>query len=126
MEDILQDDDESDSEDAIGKIEKQILKKPREDDSSSSSDDSMTGEYPRGFKKLQETSEKTILDEDLYESSLDESPSIKFRRGEELDSELDIGQESNSEGSDEPVDEVDDGEWNMIGAAIEREFLSNN
>ncbi|XP_040160340.1 RNA polymerase II subunit A C-terminal domain phosphatase [Anopheles arabiensis] len=51
----------------------------------------------------------------------DESPSAKFRRGENLPSDLDMG--SNSEGSDEPIDDVDDGDWNMMGAALEREFL---
>ncbi|KFB46902.1 hypothetical protein ZHAS_00014910 [Anopheles sinensis] len=51
----------------------------------------------------------------------DESPSAKFRRGEDLPSDLDMG--SNSEGSDEPIDDVDDGDWNMMGAALEREFL---
>uniref|UniRef100_A0A182QNG6 RNA polymerase II subunit A C-terminal domain phosphatase n=1 Tax=Anopheles farauti TaxID=69004 RepID=A0A182QNG6_9DIPT len=51
----------------------------------------------------------------------DESPSTKFRRGEDLPSDLDMG--SNSEGSDEPIDDVDDGDWNMMGAALEREFL---
>uniref|UniRef100_A0AAG5D5R0 RNA polymerase II subunit A C-terminal domain phosphatase n=1 Tax=Anopheles atroparvus TaxID=41427 RepID=A0AAG5D5R0_ANOAO len=51
----------------------------------------------------------------------DESPSVKFRRGEDLPSDLDMG--SNSEGSDEPIDEADDGDWNMMGAALEREFL---
>uniref|UniRef100_A0A182RTN8 RNA polymerase II subunit A C-terminal domain phosphatase n=1 Tax=Anopheles funestus TaxID=62324 RepID=A0A182RTN8_ANOFN len=51
----------------------------------------------------------------------DESPSAKFRRGEDLPSDLDMG--SNSEGSNEPIDDVDDGDWNMMGAALEREFL---
>jgi RNA polymerase II subunit A C-terminal domain phosphatase len=26
-------------------------------------------------------------------------------------------------GSEDPIDEVDDGDWNMMGAALEREFL---
>uniref|UniRef100_A0A1Q3EZ87 RNA polymerase II subunit A C-terminal domain phosphatase n=1 Tax=Culex tarsalis TaxID=7177 RepID=A0A1Q3EZ87_CULTA len=51
----------------------------------------------------------------------DESPSAKFRRGGDLPSDLDMG--SNSEGSDDPIDDVDDGDWNMMGAALEREFL---
>uniref|UniRef100_A0A182JTN3 RNA polymerase II subunit A C-terminal domain phosphatase n=1 Tax=Anopheles christyi TaxID=43041 RepID=A0A182JTN3_9DIPT len=51
----------------------------------------------------------------------DQSPSAKFRRGENLPSDLDMG--SNSEGSQEPIDDVDDGDWNMMGAALEREFL---
>ncbi|XP_058456191.1 RNA polymerase II subunit A C-terminal domain phosphatase [Malaya genurostris] len=51
----------------------------------------------------------------------DESPSAKFRRGGDLPSDLDMG--SNSEGSEDPIDDVDDGDWNMMGAALEREFL---
>lgn len=54
-------------------------------------------------------------------SDEDESPSAKFRRGCALPSDLDMG--SNSEGSEEPLDDVDDGDWNMMGAALEREFL---
>lgn len=66
------------------------------------------------------------MEDDFVESSVDEFPSTKFRRGQELESDLDFGQDSNSEGSVEPPDDVDDGEWNMMGAALEREFLSNN
>ncbi|XP_055603521.1 RNA polymerase II subunit A C-terminal domain phosphatase isoform X2 [Uranotaenia lowii] len=51
----------------------------------------------------------------------DESPSAKFRRGGNLPSDLDMG--SNTEGSEDPIDDVDDGDWNMMGAALEREFL---
>jgi len=40
--------------------------------------------------------------------------------GEDLPSDLEIGSDSNSE--KDPEDE-DDGEWNMMGAALEREFL---
>lgn len=55
----------------------------------------------------------------------DDMPSTKFRRGEALPSDLDLGEnESESQGSEEPPDETDDGDWNMMGAALEREFLS--
>jgi RNA polymerase II subunit A-like phosphatase len=54
----------------------------------------------------------------------DEIPSTKFRRGEALPSDLEF--EDDSCGSDEPPDEIDDGDWNMMGAALEREFLSGN
>jgi RNA polymerase II subunit A-like phosphatase len=52
-------------------------------------------------------------------------PSTKFRRGEALQSDLEF-EEDDSCGSDEPPDEIDDGDWNMMGAALEREFLSGN
>lgn len=53
-------------------------------------------------------------------SSEDEMPSVKFRRGEWPS---DMEDNSSSKGSNEPPDDVDDGEWNMMGAALEREFL---
>jgi RNA polymerase II subunit A C-terminal domain phosphatase len=42
-----------------------------------------------------------------------------FQTTGEVPSDLD----SNSMGSEDPIDEVDDGDWNMMGAALEREFL---
>lgn len=50
----------------------------------------------------------------------DEMPSARFRRGCDLPSDLDMG--SNSEGSQDPIDD-DDGEWVSMGSALEREFL---
>ncbi|XP_053672862.1 RNA polymerase II subunit A C-terminal domain phosphatase [Anopheles nili] len=88
------------------------------------------------FRKRTEEEEKEnslILEQDNVENNDensqtnassdddDESPSAKFRRGGDLPSDLDMG--SNSEGSNEPIDDVDDGDWNMMGAALEREFL---
>lgn len=52
----------------------------------------------------------------------DESPVDKFRRGDDLPSDLDIGS-NNGDSSDQNDDEGDDGDWNMMGAALEREFL---
>lgn len=52
----------------------------------------------------------------------DEMPSERFRRGGDIPSDLDIGSECNSAGSDDPVDD-DEGDWNMMGAALERDFL---
>lgn len=95
-------------------------------ESSSSSDESLTAELPRGFKRNRERlkAEQDETDNALQESE-DEFPSTKFRRGEPLSSDLDFGQDSNSEGSVEAPDEIDDVEWNSMGAALEREFLSN-
>ncbi|XP_020717658.1 RNA polymerase II subunit A C-terminal domain phosphatase isoform X2 [Ceratitis capitata] len=52
----------------------------------------------------------------------DESPSTKFRRGEKLPSDIEMGSDSD-DGSHGNEDSGDDGEWNMMGAALEREFL---
>lgn len=38
-----------------------------------------------------------------------------------MPSDLEMGSDSNSENNQE--DDGDDGEWNMMGAALEREFL---
>jgi len=87
------------------------------------------GEHPRGWRQHELRREArapagTGTEPDT-EEDLEESPSSKFRRGEALPSDLDLGEdESASQGSDEPPDEVDDGDWNMMGAALEREFLS--
>lgn len=124
MEDILV--DASDSSD-----EESPQKKPKIDpvpkvEVSSSSEDSLTGEFPKGYKRKR--AEDTNLVSDINNSTEeDESLSIKFRRGELIDSELDIEADSQeSNGSVEAPDEVDDSEWNILGAALERGFLSNN
>ncbi|CRL03381.1 CLUMA_CG016389, isoform A [Clunio marinus] len=53
----------------------------------------------------------------------EESPSAKFRRGEEISSEFELDSNDSVESVEQPGDEEDDGEWNMMGAALEREFL---
>lgn len=62
-------------------------------------------------------------DDDDDEDDEDEMPSARFRRGGDLPSDLDIGSNCGSVGSNDPIDEDDDGDWNMMGAALEREFL---
>ncbi|XP_015112781.1 RNA polymerase II subunit A C-terminal domain phosphatase isoform X2 [Diachasma alloeum] len=55
----------------------------------------------------------------------DDDPITRFRRGEGLPDDLDMGdsQDSVDEIAD-PAEEDDDREWNAMGAALEREFLS--
>ncbi|XP_050513725.1 RNA polymerase II subunit A C-terminal domain phosphatase isoform X2 [Diabrotica virgifera virgifera] len=128
VEDILEDDDSESSEEDIKqdfgeKMMSEILSKTS-NESSSSSEDSLTGEYPRGYKRKKFEPNA----DDLYNSideDEDESPSVKFRRGENVHDMLDYEQDDTQD-SIEPVGDVDDGEWNMMGAALEREFLSNN
>ncbi|KAK5647418.1 hypothetical protein RI129_002310 [Pyrocoelia pectoralis] len=121
VEDTL--DTESESEEDATKAIPQNVQTLDKEDSSSSSAESLTAEMPRGHKR--NADKRNEEDEEELKESEDEFPSAKFRRGEQLDSDLDIGQNSNSEGSVEAPDEIDDGEWNMMGAALEREFLSN-
>ncbi|XP_018333105.1 RNA polymerase II subunit A C-terminal domain phosphatase [Agrilus planipennis] len=101
----------------------------------SSSDESITAEMPRGHKRSLKRRRRHVhyahddddeIGLDDNESSDSDSPSVKFRRGEDITSEVDMEGDSNSEGSIDAPDEIDDGEWNMMGAALEREFLSNN
>lgn len=61
-------------------------------------------------------------DSDKDNSDRDESPVEKFRRGEDLPSDLDMGSNCGSDASTSG-DDQDDGDWNMMGAALEREFL---
>ncbi|KAL1513002.1 hypothetical protein ABEB36_002490 [Hypothenemus hampei] len=73
----------------------------------------------------QHSSRKRRLEDDENSQDL---PSRRFRRGEDVD-ELDVDPlqdpDDNDSDSFEAPDEEDDGEWNMMGAALEREFLSD-
>lgn len=122
VEDILDDESDSSEEEPSAKP---VVNSEEVQENSSSSEDSLTGEYPKGYKRKRVDDD---VENDLSNSTEDDDmPSVKFRRGEALDSELDIEQDSqDTDGSVEAPDEVDDGEWNMMGAALEREFLSNN
>ncbi|ENN78084.1 hypothetical protein HUJ04_004515 [Dendroctonus ponderosae] len=69
---------------------------------------------------------KRALDD--AEDDKEDLPSRKFRRGEDIADDLDVEpQNSDDDDSDsfEAPDEEDEGEWNMMGAALEREFLSD-
>lgn len=110
-------------------MDKKLLKRKREDESSNRahdfftrSEDVMMGapteNTPDDFDKS--SNEGDDNDDEENEEDDDEMPSAKFRRGEELPSDLEMGSDSNSENNNQ---EDDDGEWNMMGAALEREFL---
>ncbi|KAJ8960152.1 hypothetical protein NQ318_003872 [Aromia moschata] len=124
VEDILDDETDSSEEEEGPPKERDVA------NNSSSSDEDLSADYPRGYKRRRAEEDDEAADD--YNSTEDESPSVKFRRGESVDDVLDIDRDSDrddaqdSDGSVDPPDEVDDGEWNMMGAALEREFLSNN
>lgn len=46
-----------------------------------------------------------------------------FQKGGDLPSDLEMGSDSNDDSDGNNPDEEDDGDWNMMGAALEREFL---
>lgn len=55
----------------------------------------------------------------------DDDPAVRFRRGGALPDDLDLGDNSQDSIDDfEEGDNEDDREWNALGAALEREFLS--
>lgn len=56
----------------------------------------------------------------LWNIKCDIKSELTIFAGEELPSDLEMGSDSNSENNQE---DEDDGEWNMMGAALEREFL---
>lgn len=61
-------------------------------------------------------------DDEEEEDSDNETIKDKFRRGEGLPSDLDF-EYNTEEGSEE--ERESDGEWNVMGAALEREFLED-
>lgn len=73
-----------------------------------------------GQKRQRYSSESSVEDEKDGETIINE----KFRQGQNLDS---LGMEwgNNSENSVDPPDDVNDVEWNMLGAALEKEFLED-
>ncbi|XP_012277661.1 RNA polymerase II subunit A C-terminal domain phosphatase isoform X2 [Orussus abietinus] len=58
----------------------------------------------------------------------DDDPATRFRRGEDLPDDLDLGDNSQDSVDVDVLDNddnEDDREWNAMGAALEREFLSD-
>ncbi|CAH1965922.1 unnamed protein product [Acanthoscelides obtectus] len=109
-----------------------------EDDELGGTEDDLAMEYPRGFKRKRSCGLRKDLDEDDDDeenpynpspnSSDDETPSERFKRGEmDVDNDVDMEpedtQDSDSLTPPDP-EELDDKEWNRMGAELEREFLS--
>ncbi|XP_078043867.1 RNA polymerase II subunit A C-terminal domain phosphatase Fcp1 [Augochlora pura] len=103
--------EDSDSEDAMhneGNYVNEPLRKKQKICRGSSDDDSSSAK------------EDTMEDDDD-----DDDPVTRFRRGEDLPDDLDLGDNSQDSIEDlEIMDNEDDREWNAMGAALEREFLS--
>jgi len=76
-----------------------------------SEEDSLTGEEPRGHKR---SSEVIALDDD---NALD-TPINKFRRGEEIPSDFEVGVASDDSGAEDGGQE----DWSLMGAELEREL----
>lgn len=68
--------------------------------------------------------EKCDSDNDDDDDDSDD-PVTCFRRGQDLPDDLDLGDNSQDSVDDLEADDLeDDREWNAMGAALEREFLS--
>lgn len=82
----------------------------------------------RGYKRQHSSSESSVNVEDDENT---ETVNEQFRQGKNLDElGLDWGNNSddnsdNSHDSDKQTEETNDSEWNMLGAALEKEFLEN-
>ncbi|XP_077263093.1 RNA polymerase II subunit A C-terminal domain phosphatase Fcp1 isoform X3 [Temnothorax americanus] len=63
-------------------------------------------------------------DDDDNNDSDDDDLVARFRRGGDLPDDLDLGDNSQDSVDDLEEDNEDDREWNALGAALEREFLS--
>lgn len=75
-----------------------------------------TGEHVKGWGR------KRLREDDKESDS--EPLGDTFRRGGTLPSDVEMNEDS--VGSEEPIDDISDGDWNMMGAALEREFLGGN
>lgn len=79
----------------------------------------------RKTANMEDVDDDSSMDKKDSEDDEDEEDDIvaRFRRGEGLPNELDLGPDSDD--SMEVTANEDDGEWNEMGAALEREFLSD-
>ncbi|XP_065204800.1 RNA polymerase II subunit A C-terminal domain phosphatase [Planococcus citri] len=138
--DAFRSDDEDDSNDAT-----QVnagRKRKMENESSSSSQEEDESRFEK-FSKIRKRKRRKQVEDDFdFDKTLDDDEdgeddedekegedsddddddtiSTRFRRGEKLPSDLDIDYNT-EEGTEE--ERESDGEWNVMGAALEREFL---
>ncbi|XP_034173432.2 RNA polymerase II subunit A C-terminal domain phosphatase Fcp1 [Osmia lignaria lignaria] len=76
-------------------------------------------------KFCNESSEDDTSSSENDDDDDDDDPVTRFRRGESLPDDLDLGDNSQDSVEDlELMDNEDEREWNAMGAALEREFLS--
>ncbi|XP_011703287.1 PREDICTED: RNA polymerase II subunit A C-terminal domain phosphatase isoform X2 [Wasmannia auropunctata] len=130
MEDMIFDDEEDadDTEECGTRIRR------RSSDSEDSANDELgvsrrkkrkiyNGNSDKGSSKDKDNNPDS--DDDDNNDSDDDDLVARFRRGGELPDDLDLGDNSQDSADDfEEEDNEDDREWNALGAALEREFLS--
>ncbi|CAD1480823.1 unnamed protein product [Heterotrigona itama] len=117
-----------DTEDIDGDDEERDKKTRQRDSDSDDSpkhDRSNANEPIRKKKKFSNDSSDDTSSENDTPDDDDDDPVTRFRRGENLPDDLDFGDNSQDSVEDlEIMDNEDEREWNEMGAALEREFLS--
>ncbi|XP_063995143.1 RNA polymerase II subunit A C-terminal domain phosphatase isoform X2 [Diachasmimorpha longicaudata] len=105
----------NESDDNSDEYQRRKRRKTKKENASSSSSSSEDEERQRDRERQNEDNDEND----------DDDPITRFRRGEGLPDDLDMGDSQDSvEEIDDPAEEDDDREWNAMGAALEREFLS--
>lgn len=102
----------------IAKLKK---RKNQEDDAELGND--LDDDVPKYTANKEDEDDDDDDDETKEVDSDDETINSKFRRGMGLPSDLDL-EYNTEEGTEEDVES--DGEWNVMGAALEREFLEGD
>lgn len=111
--------DENDLEDNVDEYSKRTRRSNYNSEESSNDDDECMSSKKKKKKLCYHSSEDEDDDDD------DDDPVTRFRRGEDILDEFDLGDNSQDSVEDlEPMENEDDREWNAMGAALEREFLS--
>ncbi|CAK9800255.1 RNA polymerase II subunit A C-terminal domain phosphatase [Anthophora plagiata] len=115
--------------DDTGECDKQSRYRDSDSDDSMEYGQSNINEPTRKRKKFaNESSEEDSSSsgkDDTVDDDDDDDPVTRFRRGESLPDDLDLGDNSQDSIEDlEIMDNEDDRKWNEMGAALEREFLS--
>ncbi|XP_015594454.1 RNA polymerase II subunit A C-terminal domain phosphatase isoform X2 [Cephus cinctus] len=111
----------SDSIDSTNEDDQDVPPKKRKKLSlDSSSDEDSSSESKEPCKDDNEDEDNDDKDDDD-----DDDPVTRFRRGEDLPSDLDLGDNSQDSVDLDAFENEDEREWNAMGAALEREFLSD-
>ncbi|KAG9438020.1 RNA polymerase II subunit A C-terminal domain phosphatase [Apis mellifera carnica] len=107
--------------------DKKTFHRNSDSDDSTNHDRSNINEPIRKKKKFSNESSEDDHSSSDKDDTLDDDddPVTRFRRGESLPDDLDLGDNSQDSVEDlEIMDNEDEREWNEMGAALEREFLS--
>ncbi|XP_014209442.1 RNA polymerase II subunit A C-terminal domain phosphatase [Copidosoma floridanum] len=136
----LEDDDDFGSE-SESNTQESSQKRPYGSDNDSDSNNDVYGYTPNEPKRRRNESDnesnvssdeergrkckKRCLNEDDDDDEEDD-PVTRFRRGEDVSDDVDYGDNSQDSVCDLEADDMEEErEWNAMGAALEREFLSN-